>query len=372
MNLRKTRTSWILFFGFTILAWSLGTDNGFAQEATDAAGVVAGVPEFDWGPIALVGVGIVAVLGMIVGLRLNAFLALIVSAILVSLLVGIRDGGDAGDRMSAVVSAFGGSAGGVGIVIAMAAIIGKCMLDSGAADRIVRTAVGITGEKKISLGLTMSGFVLAVPVFFDTVFYLLVPLARSLFRRTNRNYLRYLMAIATGGCITHTLVPPTPGPLLVSSTLGVDIGMMMMVGVLVAIPSAGAGLLFSILIDTKMPIAMRPSGPSEEKHQPLMEDQLPSMGIALLPVLLPIVLIGAGTLATTIADGEDKARLEVKDVPSFELLSDRLASADASSPAGRFANSRRITAAEQEVLRTNPETESQKEAYIAILNDVLL
>ena len=117
-------------------------------------------------------------------------------------------GESAGDRMNAVVQSFGSSAGSIGIVIAMAAIIGKCMLDSGAADRIVRNAVDVVGEKKASLGLMISGFVLAIPVFFDTVFYLLVPLARSLHRRTNKNYLRYLMAIATGGAITHTLVPP--------------------------------------------------------------------------------------------------------------------------------------------------------------------
>src|SRR5690606_11805453 len=130
----------------------------------------------------------------------------------------------------------------IGIVIAMAAIIGKCMLDSGAADRIVRWAVSLTGQSKASVGLMGSGFLLAIPVFFDTVFYLLVPLARSLHRQTQKHYLRYLMAIATGGAITHTLVPPTPGPLLVSANLGVEIGLMMIVGVLVALPSAIIGL----------------------------------------------------------------------------------------------------------------------------------
>ncbi|MEC8474791.1 MAG: SLC13 family permease, partial [Planctomycetota bacterium] len=152
--------------------------------------------------VILLAVGIVCVLGMIIILRLNAFLALIISALIVSLGVGWTQGESAGDRMNAVVQSFGSSAGSIGIVIAMAAIIGKCMLDSGAADRIVRNAVDVVGEKKASLGLMISGFVLAIPVFFDTVFYLLVPLARSLHRRTNKSYLRYLMAIATGGAIT--------------------------------------------------------------------------------------------------------------------------------------------------------------------------
>ncbi len=115
-------------------------------------------------PFVVLAVGILSVLGMIIFLRLNAFLAMVISAIIVSMMVG----GNAGARLDAVAKEFGNSAGGIAIVIAMASIIGKCMLDSGAADRIVRWAVGITGESKASLGLMLSGFVLAIPVFFDT------------------------------------------------------------------------------------------------------------------------------------------------------------------------------------------------------------
>ena len=260
----------------------------FAQDV--AAQPPTAESAIDMMPIALLVIGIASVLGLIIGLKLNAFLALIISALVVSLLVGLIQGQEMGSRMNAVVSAFGSTAGGIGIVIAMAAIIGKCMLDSGAADRIVRTAVGITGEKKASLGLMISGFILAIPVFFDTVFYLLVPLARSLYKRTNKNYLRYLMAIATGGAITHTLVPPTPGPLLVSAILGVDIGRMMLVGAMVALPAALVGLIFSIIVDRRMSIPMRPLGSGEEKHLPLSEDKLPSIWVSLLPVVLPVGL----------------------------------------------------------------------------------
>lgn len=290
----------------------------------------------DWTPALIVGVGIVSVLAMIIALRLNAFLALIISAIVVSLLVGAIGGDDAGERMNAVVSAFGSSAAGVGIVIAMAAVIGKCMLDSGSADRIVTTAVDKTGESKASLGLMVSGFVLAIPVFFDTVFYLLVPLARSLHRRTGVYYLRYLMAIATGGAITHTLVPPTPGPLLVAAILHVDLGVMMLVGAAVAVPSALLGLAFSILIDKKMPVPMRPLGAGEDKHQPLPADRLPSLWVSLLPVILPVALIGAGTLTTTLADRQDAARIrpgDIEDLPAFRRA---IADAQPGSPASRL------------------------------------
>jgi gluconate:H+ symporter, GntP family len=286
-------------------------------------------------PMLTLAVGIISVLGMIIGLKLNAFLALIISALIVSLM----SGSDWGGRVEAVVSAFGSAAGGIGIVIAMAAIIGKCMLDSGAADRIVRWAVGITGQSKASIGLMASGFILAIPVFFDTVFYLLVPLARSLHRQTQKHYLRYLMAIATGGAITHTLVPPTPGPLLVSANLGVDVGLMIIIGAMVALPSSMIGLMFSYYLDHRMPVPMRPLGPSDEKRLPVDQERLPSLGVALLPVVLPVLLIGAGTLAMTRADREDRARLEVTDIRDFDALADRLQQAEPDMPAARIVNS---------------------------------
>ena len=326
-----------------------------------------------WQSTALLIVGIASVLGLIIALRLNAFLALILSALLVSIGVGYFADENLGGRLRAVVDAFGASAGGIGIAIAMAAIIGKCMLDSGAADRIVRFAVGLTGDRNASLGLTLAGFVLAIPVFFDTVFYLLVPLGRSLYRRTNKNYLRYLMAIATGGAITHTLVPPTPGPLLVAATLGVDVGMMMMVGALVALPAAAAGLVFSVLIDVKYPIEMRPVAGSAQRHDPLPEDRLPSLGVSLLPVLVPVVLIGAGTLIGTLADREDLARLAVTDVTDFERIANELSSAeDATTPSGRFLSGDSVDDETRRLLSTPPADGDAEARFVEALNNILI
>ena len=119
-----------------VLPAATDATNAAAGDAVDPMPVAAAGREAEQGyaPVVLLVVGIVSVLGMIIGLKLNAFMALIISALIVSLGVGFVDGEDAGSRMAAVVQGFGGAAGGIGIVIAMAAIIGKCMLDSGAAD----------------------------------------------------------------------------------------------------------------------------------------------------------------------------------------------------------------------------------------------
>jgi GntP family gluconate:H+ symporter len=128
-------------------------------------------------------------------------------------------------------------------------------------------------------------------VFFDTVFYLLVPLARTGYTRTNRHYLKYLLAIAAGAGATHTLVPPTPGPLAVAGTLGVDLGTMVLVGLVVALPAAAAGLLFAGWVDRRMPVV-----PPAAAAAPPATEPLPGLVISLLPIVLPVLLIASNTV----------------------------------------------------------------------------
>jgi len=243
------------------------------------------------------------VIGLIVGLRLNAFIALITAAIAVSLMAP----GELPEKITRVAMAFGSTAGGIGIVIALASVIGKCLMDSGAADRIVRAFLAILGEKRSSTALAGSGFILSVPVFFDTVFYLLVPLARSLYSRTNTHYLKYVMAISAGAIVAHTLVPPTPGPLLMADQLGIDIGTMMLVGAICGIPTVIVGLLFSGWIDKRMPIKMRPQIVSQQpdtKADAASEksiEELPGLFVSLLIIVLPVLMITSNTVVSYLA-----------------------------------------------------------------------
>ncbi len=273
-------------------------------------------------PLVTLVIGIAVVLGLIIVLRVNAFIALISAAMIVSLMAP----GDIATKISRVATAFGNTAGGIGIVIALAAVIGKCMLDSGAADRIVRAFVRLLGEKQAPVALMGSGYVLAIPVFFDTVFYLLVPLARSLHRQTGKQYLKYILAIGAGGAITHSLVPPTPGPLLMASTLGIDLGLMIMIGAAVALPAAAAGVLFADVADRIMKTPMRSLG-SEPEPEPLADEQLPPLALAILPVLLPVLLISTNTILTTVADLEPTARLTVEQVRDWPELQARMQAA---------------------------------------------
>ena len=320
-------------------------------------------------PLVILAIGIVTVIGMIIVLRINAFIALITAAILVSLL----SPGAVAEKISRVADAFGTSAGQIGIVIALAAVIGECMMRSGAADRVVRAFLRVLGEKRASFALLGSGYVLAIPVFFDTVFYLLVPLARSLFKRTGRNYLMYILAIAAGGAITHTLVPPTPGPLLMAANLNIDLGLMILVGALVALPAALAGIVYATFADRAMNIPMRPIGAAPEP-EPLPDSELPPLLLAILPVVLPVLMISTNTVLTTMADAERAPRLEVSEIADWDSLRDKLVAGGGSegpTPAGRVM--RLLPEDVQAQLREGtPQTEEEQQEVVDALNRALV
>lgn len=196
-------------------------------------------------------------------------------------------------------SAFGATCGNIGIVIAMAAIIGKCLLDSGAADRIVRAALGVVGERGAPLAFLLSGFLLGIPVFFDTVFYLMIPLGKALHVRTGRGYLLYILTIVAGATMAHSLVPPTPGPLLVAAELGVDLGTMIAGGLVVGLAAASAGFAYATWISRRAEVPLRES--PELSSAALLElakrplSELPPLWLSLAPIVLPVALIAGGT-----------------------------------------------------------------------------
>jgi GntP family gluconate:H+ symporter len=199
-----------------------------------------------------------------------------------------------------VALAFGTTCGKVGILIALAAIIGKCLLDSGAADRIVRAALGVTGERGAPFAFMGSGFFLGVPVFFDTVFYLMIPLGKALRMRTGKNYLLYILTIVCGATMAHSLVPPTPGPLLVAEELGVDIGMMILFGGFVGLFSSAAGYLYAAYRNKYNEVPVRESADlSLEDLEALSKrdiSELPPLFLSLVPILLPVLFIAGHTV----------------------------------------------------------------------------
>lgn len=267
-------------------------------------------------PLLILLAGMVVVVGGILVLRLHAFLALLLGALTVGLLTSSAaveryalERGLSAEQAAQLAAApvgqrvaegFGGTVGDIGIIIAMASLIGICMLESGAADRLVRSGLRLVGSERAPLALTGTSFLLSVPVFFDTVFYLMVPLAKATRFRTGRNYLFYVLAIVAGGSVAHSLVPPTPGPLFVAGELGVDIGLMILVGAAIGIVASTAGYLFSSWLNRRMELPLRESPEAMKDLERIAhtdEKQLPPAWLSILPILLPVVLIAGRTVA---------------------------------------------------------------------------
>ena len=222
--------------------------------------------------------------------------------------------------------ALGETCGKIGIVICMASIIGKCLLDSGAALKIVRSFLRTAGEKRAPAAMGASGFVLGIPVFFDTVFYLLVPLAKALGASTKKNYGLYVLAIIAGGTIAHSQVPPTPGPLFVAEQLNIDIGTMMLGGIIIGSFAATVGMVYAYIVNRKKPIPLRQSGEASEKDLPqwdsIEDDQLPGLWLSLTPIVLPLILLSGKTIFT-VASGAMGIALPIWLDRAVQMLGDK-------------------------------------------------
>lgn len=273
---------------------------------------------------------VIVVLVCILVFRLHAFLTLLLAGLLVSALMGdaavqryaetqvekqAMTPAEAEKLISqpAVVSAplrlaneFGSTAAKIGILIALASIIGQCLTESGAAKVIVDRILNLTGPKRAPEAMAASSFVIGIPVFFDTVFYLMVPLARSLRERLGKDYVLFILSILAGGSIAHSLIPPTPGPLTVAGELGIDISTMLFAGLLIGGCSSIASLGIARLINRFIEIPLRDlsESPSTDSLPDAVSSTtkttMPSLSRALAPIGVPVALIALGSLAKTL------------------------------------------------------------------------
>ena len=250
-------------------------------------------------PFAVLFLGIVAVVVFISVLKFHPFIALILSAVVVGLISVNLPGAEGQHPLVTAVELpmleFGNVAGKIAWVIALAAVIGAAMMDSGAAERIVQWLLATFGEKRAAFALLLSGFILSIPVFFDTVFFLLIPLAIALAKKTKQNYLLYVLAMAGGAAITHHMVPPTPGPLIMAENLQIDLGLTIIAGLLAGILPCIAVLYVARRLDMKLDIPVRVADTTSSSEVPS-----PGLLFSLAPIVLPILLISLASVVDTV------------------------------------------------------------------------
>lgn len=268
-------------------------------------------------PFLILGASVAFVVVAITWLRLHAFLALILAAFLAGFLTSrfppalierlpaaLRDDARANSWVASLELTsleFGAAAGSIAISIGLAAIIGLGLMESGAADKVVRRFLAVFGEKRAAWALLASTYILSIPIFFDTMFMLMIPLARALRLRTGKDYLLYVMAICCAALVTHSVMVPHPGPLAMVDNLRVDAGQSLLWGLLFGVPPCVLGYVYCVWHNRRNEVPLRetPGAPLEDlhviAHKP--ESELPSFLWSISPVLIPICLIGAASFS---------------------------------------------------------------------------
>lgn len=251
------------------------------------------------GPQMLIGllIGIIILIFMILKTKIHAFLALIIAA----LVIGIIGGMTPADTITAIQNGFGGTLGNIGIIIGFGVMMGQIFEISGAAERMAKTFLKVFGKKNEEFALSLTGFLVSIPIFCDSGFVILSPIAKAISRSTKKSIVSLGIALASGLVITHTLVPPTPGPLGVAGTFGVDVGQFILLGIVISLPIAFIVMLYAKYIGKK--IYQIPSEDGEGWERPPYQEpvydltdnkedkNLPSAFVSFLPIILPIILI---------------------------------------------------------------------------------
>lgn len=252
----------------------------------------------DYWPFVVLLLSVILVVTLITKWHFHPFIALMLSAIFVGLLSNNLPLTVGQNPWVTVVelpmAEFGLMAGKIAWVIALAAVIGTAMMESGAAEQIVNWLLLTFGEKRTSWALILSGFILSIPVFFDTVFFLLIPLGITLSQKTGKDFVLYVAAIGGGAVISHSLVPPTPGPLIMAETLGIELGTVILAGLIAGIIPAMVVHRMAKWLNKKLNIPVRISREHVGTKNP------PSLALSLLPIVCPLLMISFSSVVEMI------------------------------------------------------------------------
>ena len=224
-----------------------------------------------------------------VKIKLHPFFALTIAAFT----FGIITGQAVPDIVAAYSNGLGGTIAGIGVVIAIGTVMGALLEKSGAAETMAKTILKITGPKHAALGLAVTGYFVSIPVFCDSAFVLLSPLAKRLSRDTKISMTTMAIALGMGLHATHMLVPPTPGPLAVAGILNADLGLVILLGMVASIPVTLVGYYLGVYFGKKYYFI-----PDDIEENTIVAGKEPSALMSFLPILLPIFLMLLNTIAS--------------------------------------------------------------------------
>ncbi|QES05239.1 gluconate transporter [Streptomyces venezuelae] len=281
--------------------------------AADAAEPITSAGNAQLGIAVLAGIAVIVLL--ITKFKLHAFLALTIG----SLALGAFAGAPLADTIKSFTTGLGNTVAGVGVLIALGAILGKLLADSGGADQIVDTILAKASGRAMPWAMVLIASVIGLPLFFEVGIVLLIPVVLLVAKRGNYSLMRIGIPALAGLSVMHGLIPPHPGPLVAIDAVGANLGVTLALGLVVAIPTVIiAGPLFSRYaarwVDIPAPENMIPVRPSEDL------EKRPGFGVTVATVLLPVVLMLVKALVDIVVDDPENGVQKVTDVIGSPLI----------------------------------------------------
>ncbi len=237
--------------------------------------------------LAVVG-GVMLLLFLIIKMRLPAFLSLLIASIAVGLMAGLSGS----SIIETIQQGMSSTLGFVATVVGLGALFGGILQLSGGAQTIAQQLLTLFGEKRSGYALGLTGFLVAIPVFFDVAFIILIPVIYAIQKRTSKSLLHYAIPLLSGLAITHSFIPPTPGPIAVADIIGAELGWVMLIGLAAGIPTlVVSGILFGNYIGNRIHVTSPQL--EEDVHT---QHPIPNFSIVLGIIIVPIILIMLATL----------------------------------------------------------------------------
>ena len=210
--------------------------------------------------------------------KIHPFITLILAAVIVGFLMGL-DGTLILERIS---EGFGKTLSSIGIIIGFGAVIGTFLEKSGGTTTIAKYILKLIGSKKSPLAMNLTGILVSIPVFCDSAFIILSSLNRALSKKTGISMVVFVVALSTGLYVSHVFIPPTPGPLAAAAALDADLGLVILMGIAIAIPTALVGYFWAVKFGANLSV-------SEDKSF-INTQEIPESQSSIFAILLPILV----------------------------------------------------------------------------------
>ena len=230
-------------------------------------------------------ISVILIILLTAKLKLHPFIALF----LVALFYGLFAGMPLKEIVNSINQGFGDTLGKIGLLIVLGVIIGSFLENSGGAYAMAEKVLKIIGRKRVPAAMGIIGYIVSIPVFADSGFLLLSPLNKSLSKKAKISLAGSAVALALGLTVTHTLVPPTPGPIAASGILNADLGLVILWGLLISSLALVVGLLFATKYASKTYIDPNPETTEAEIEAKLKD--APGALKSSVPIIVPILLI---------------------------------------------------------------------------------